>query len=60
MKMLTRSEDARAGVHPSPERGAPPSPAAHAGRKNLAARGQVQTPSAEAEEPCEQGYGHGV
>jgi hypothetical protein len=43
-----------------PERGAPPTHAAHAVRKDISVRVSVKTPAVEPEEIREEGYGHGV
>ena len=45
---------------PAPGRGAPPTYAAHAVRRDVSVRVSVRATVAEPEEPAEDGYGHGV
>jgi hypothetical protein len=59
MQISQRREEPSPRPQSRPERGAPPTYAAHAFRKNLAVRVLVK-PASESEELREHGYGHGV
>ena len=50
----------KSGPQPGPTKGAPPTYAAHAVRRDVSVRVSVRSPQAEAEELREEGYGHGV
>ena len=59
MKMPAKPEDPAKRPQSAADRGAPPTYAAHAVRKNLSVRVLLK-PSTEADELPEHGYGHGV
>ena len=61
--METRTEPQRPNQQRPPDRtgrGAPPTYAAHAVRRDVSVRVSVSPPSSEPEELREPGYGHGV
>jgi hypothetical protein len=60
MKMSTKPEDPAKRPQPAADRGAPPTYAAHAVRKNVSVRVLVKPSAAENDELREHGYGHGV
>jgi hypothetical protein len=60
MKMPTRPEEPAKQQPTAAERGAPPTYAAHAVRKNVSVRVWVKPAPADADELREHGYGHGV
>ena len=60
MQTPTRRDEPSKNPKPAPERGAPTTHAAHAGRKNLSVRVMVKPASPEPDELREHGYGHGV
>jgi hypothetical protein len=59
MKTSTQPDEPAKRPQPGPGRGAPPTDAAHAVRKNVVRVAVVATP-AEPDELREHGYGHGV
>jgi hypothetical protein len=60
MQMTPRRDEPSKRLPKGPERGAPPTYAAHAFRKDLSVRVLVKTNTPEPEELREHGYGHGV
>lgn len=60
MKSSTQSDDPAKRPQPVPERGSPPTSAAHAVRKNVAVHVTMVATPAELDELREHGYGHGV
>jgi hypothetical protein len=60
MKMSSQPNEPAKRPQASPERGAPPTYAAHAARKNVGVRVLLKPTAGEAEELREHGYGHGV
>jgi hypothetical protein len=60
MQMSSKRDEPVKRPSPSPERGAPPTDAAHAVRKDVSVRVLVKPKSTEPEELREHGYGHGV
>jgi len=60
MQTSTRRDDPSKRPQPPPERGAPPTYAAHASRKDVSVRVLVTPATPEPEELREDGYGHGV
>lgn len=61
MKPAPKQDEPAKRTTAAPERGAPPTYAAHATRKDLTVRVSLRVPpSAENDELGEHGYGHGV
>jgi len=60
MQATSKQDEPAKQPQPSPQRGAPPTHAAHAVRKDVSVRVSVAPPAPMDVEEREDGYGHGV